>query len=73
MEKKKNADPNVLTNIFRASLKKKIYMGIYMGIIYMSFLSRNLLCKNIDTMLSFMWSNELFSILKCYTSIEFFV
>ena len=37
---------------------------IYMGIIYMSFLSRNLLCKNIYTMSSFMWSNELFSILK---------
>ena len=30
----------------------------------MSFLSRNLLCKNIYTMSSFMWSNELFSILK---------
>ena len=37
---------------------------IYMGIIYMSFLLRNLLCKNIHTMSSLMWSNELFSILK---------
>ena len=36
---------------------------IYMGIIYMTFLSRNL-CKNIYTISSFMWSNELFSILK---------
>ena len=34
-----------------------------MGIIYMSSLSRNLLCKNIYTMSSFM-SNELFSTLK---------
>ena len=30
----------------------------------MSFLLTNLLCKNIYTMLSFKWSNELFSILK---------
>ena len=30
----------------------------------MSFLSKNLLCKNIYTISSFMWSNELFSILK---------
>ena len=30
----------------------------------MSFLSRNLICKNIYTMSSFTWSNELFSILK---------
>ena len=30
----------------------------------MSFLSRNLPCKNIYTMSSFMWSNELLSILK---------
>ena len=30
----------------------------------MSFLSKNLLCKNIYTMLSFMWSNEPFSMLK---------
>ena len=35
-----------------------------MGVIYISFLSRNLLCKNIYTMSWFMWSNELFSILK---------
>ena len=35
-----------------------------MGIIYMPFLPRNLLCKNIYTMSSFIWSNELFSILK---------
>ena len=44
--------------------KSKKEDRIYMGIIYMSFLSRNLLCKNIYTMSSFMWSNELFSILK---------
>ena len=31
---------------------------------FMSFLSRNLICKNIYTVSSFMWSNELFSILK---------
>ena len=29
-----------------------------MGIIYTSFLSRNLLCKNVYTMPPFMWSNE---------------
>ena len=46
------------------STKSKKEDTIYMGIIYMSFLSRNLLCKNIYTMSSFMWSNELFSILK---------
>ena len=46
------------------STKPKKEDTIYMGIIYMSFLSRNLLCKNIYTMSSFMWSNELFSILK---------
>ena len=55
-------DPSVLTKLFSA--KSKIEDPIYMGIIYMSFLSRNLLCKNIYTMSSFMWSNELFSILK---------
>ena len=44
------------------STKSKKEDTIYMGIIYMSFLSRNLLCKNIYTM-SFM-SNKLFSILK---------
>ena len=37
---------------------------IYMRIIYMSFLSKNLLCQNVYTISSFMWSNELFSILK---------
>ena len=42
--------------------KKKDMM--YMGIIYASFLLRNLLCKNIYTMPSFMWSNELLIILK---------
>ena len=46
------------------STKSKKEDAIYMGIIYMSFLSRNLLCKNIYTMSSFMWSKELFSILK---------
>ena len=40
---------------------------IYMGIIYMSFLSRNLLCKNIYTMSSFMWSNELFQYTEMMT------
>ena len=37
---------------------------IYMGIIYMSFLLRNLLYKNIYTVSSFVWSNELFRIRK---------
>ena len=37
---------------------------IYMGLIFTSFLPRHLLCKNIYTVSSFMWSNELFSILK---------
>ena len=46
------------------STKSKKEDTIYMGIIYMSFLSRNLLCINIYTMPSFMWGNELFSILK---------
>ena len=46
------------------STKSKKEDTRYMRIIYMSFLSRNLLCKNIYTMSSFMWSNELFSILK---------
>ena len=54
--------PNVFNNFF--STKSKGEDTIYMGIIYMPFLSRNLLCKNIYTMSSFMWSNELFSILK---------
>ena len=49
-------DPNGLTKFFQPSLKKKIR--------YMTFLSGYLLCKNIYTMSSFMWSNELFSILK---------
>ena len=48
--------------IFSAKSKKEDTM--YMGIVYMSFLSRNLLRKNIYTMSSFIWSNELFSILK---------
>ena len=52
----------VFYKIFSTNSKKQD--TIYMGIIYMSFLSRNLLCKNIYTMSSFMWSNELFSILK---------
>ena len=52
----------LLTNFFQPSLKKED--TIYMRIIYMSFLSRNLLRKNIYTMSSFIWSNELSSILK---------
>ena len=46
------------------STKSKKYDTIYMGIIFMRFLSRNLLFKNIYTTSSFMWSNELLSILK---------
>ena len=46
---------------FQPSLKKKIR---YIWEQSMSFLSRNLLWKNIYTMSSFMSSNELFSILK---------
>ena len=53
-------DPNVLTRLFKTSQKNDI---VYMGIICTSFLSKNLLCKNIYIM-SFMWSNELCSILK---------
>ena len=50
-------------NKFFLTKSKKEDM-IHMGIIYMSFLSRNLLRKNIYTMSSLMWSNELFSLLK---------
>ena len=46
------------------STKSKKEDTIHMAIIYMSFLSRNLLRKNIYTILSIMLSNELFSILK---------
>ena len=46
------------------STKSKKEDPVYVGIIYIPFLTRNLLCKNIYTMSSFMWSNELFSILK---------
>ena len=46
------------------STKSKKEDMIYMRVIRLSFLSRNLLCKNIYTMSSFMWSNELFRILK---------
>ena len=46
------------------STKSKKEDAIYMGIIYTPFLPRNLLCKNIYTMSSFIWSNELFSILE---------
>ena len=38
---------------FKPSQKKKKKDMIYMGIIYTSFLSRNLLCKNVYTMSSF--------------------
>ena len=55
-------DPNVLIKFFQPSLKKKERYN--MGIINMCTLLRNLLCKNIYTMSLFMWSNELFSILK---------
>ena len=56
------------------STKSKKEFTIYMGIIYMTFLSRNLLCKNIYTMSTFIWSNKLFSMLKwwLYLSIVFF-
>ena len=67
---KKKCVSQCFNKYFSSKSKKE---DIYMGIIYMSFLSRNLLCKIIDTMSSFMWSNELFSILKCYTCIEFFI
>ena len=46
------------------STKSKKEDAIYMGIIYTPFLPRNLLCKNIYTMSSFIRSNELFSILE---------
>ena len=46
------------------STKSKKEDTVYMWIIYVSSLSRNLLCKNIYTISSFMWSNKLFSILK---------
>ena len=46
-----------------SSTKSKKEDTIYMGIICMSFLVRNLLCKNIYTMPLFMWSNELFSVI----------
>ena len=48
-------DSNVSTNFFQPRLKKED--TIYMGIINMALLSRNLLCKNIYTMSSLMWSN----------------
>ena len=40
---------------------------MYMGIIYTSFSLRNLLCKTIYTMPSFMWSNELFNYTEMMT------
>ena len=49
------------------STKSKKEDTIHMGIIFMSFLSRNLLYKNIYTMPSFMCNNELFSRLKMMT------
>ena len=49
-------------NIFSTKSKKED--TVYMWIIYVSSLSRNLLCKNIYTISSSMWSNKLFSILK---------
>ena len=68
MEKKAElifAIPNVLTIFFSTESKKED--TIYMGIIYMSFLPRNLLCKNIYAMSSFMWSNELFQYTEMMT------
>ena len=54
------------------STKSKKEDTIYMAIIYMSFLSRNLLRKNIYTILSNMLSNELFSILKWWIYLLYF-
>ena len=54
------------------STKSKKEDTIYMAIIYMSFLSRNLLRKNIYTILSIMLSNELFSILKWWIYLLYF-
>ena len=51
------------------SAKSKKEDPIYMRIIYMYFLTRYLFCRNIYTMPSFMWSNELFSILKWWLSL----
>ena len=48
------------------STKSKKEDTIYIGIIYMSFLSTDLLCKNIYTMSSFVWSNGRFSIMKSW-------
>ena len=48
------------------STKSKEEDTIYMEIIYMSFLSRNLLWKNTYTMSPFMWNKPLFSILKSW-------
>ena len=64
MEKMRNIflQSRCFNKVFSTKCKKGD--TIYMRIIYMSFLSINLLCKNIYTMPSFMWSNELFSILK---------
>ena len=50
-------DSNVLTKILTKSKNDTIYMGI----IYTSSLSRNLLCKNIYTMSSFIMSRKLFN------------
>ena len=63
MEKMRNLilRSQCFNKIFSTKSKKEDTM--YMGIVYMSFLSRNLR-KNIYTMSSFIWSNELFSILK---------
>ena len=56
----KNVEFNfaIPTKLFQPSLKK---YTIYVGIIYTSFLSRNLLGKNIYTVPSFIMSNMLFN------------
>ena len=66
-------DPNVLTKCFQSSLKKRY--DIYENNLYMFFLLIYLLCKNIDTMPSLMWSVLSFSVYwnDDYTSIVFFM
>ena len=56
--------------IFLAKSKKEDMIYIYMVIIFMSFSLKNLICKNIYTMSSFMWST-LFSILKWWLYLYF--
>ena len=67
MEKMQNlfSRSQSFNNFFSTESKKED--TIYMGITYMSFLSRNLLCKNTYNMPSFMWSNELFQYTEMMT------